>query len=67
MSKRLPFDTYVIRKVQKWQKRAEEWGVDLIDAVGVSPMEEMIYFWSQWRLQPMRERESSTNARVCVS
>jgi len=45
MSKELPFDLYITRKVAKWEERAEAWGVDLVDAVGVSPLTEMVHFW----------------------
>lgn len=46
MSKELPFDVYITRKVKKWEERANSWGVDLVDAIGVSPLAEMMYFWN---------------------
>ncbi|KAI1913521.1 Mitochondrial outer membrane protein iml2 [Ophidiomyces ophidiicola] len=46
LASQLPFDALVVRKVSKWQLRAKQWNIDFIDAIGVDPIEEMIYFWN---------------------
>ena len=46
MARQLPFDIFVVRKLNKWEARAKEWNTSFIDAIGISPFEEMVYFWN---------------------
>ncbi|KAF4549462.1 Hypothetical protein D9617_21g096830 [Elsinoe fawcettii] len=49
MARQLPFDVYVARKVAKWETAAKKRGEELVDVIGVSPISEMVYFWSGWK------------------
>lgn len=59
MASQLPFDTFVSRKIAKWQLRAKQWNVGFIDAIGVDPIEEMIYFWNGHNRMPVAQLEQS--------
>ncbi|EPS40704.1 hypothetical protein H072_5403 [Dactylellina haptotyla CBS 200.50] len=46
MARALPLEVLSDRKVKKWQKFAKERKCSLVEAIGVSPLEEMIYMWN---------------------
>ena len=46
MGRQLPFDAFVVRKINKWTARANDIGAPLVDGVGVCPVEELVYFWN---------------------
>lgn len=49
LAQALRLEVFADRKIKKWQARANERAVRLIDAVGVSPIEEMMYFWNGYK------------------
>ncbi|KAJ5160379.1 Inclusion body clearance protein iml2 [Penicillium canariense] len=59
MARQLPFDVFVTRKIAKWEARAKEWNVELVDAIGVDPVEEMIFFWNGHSRMTRSELEQS--------
>ncbi|KAL6717950.1 Mitochondrial outer membrane protein iml2 [Lecanora helva] len=61
MARQLPFDIFVTRKIHKWETRATEWNIPFIDAVGVSPVEEMIFLWNGYK------RMDHSQLETCLS
>ena len=59
MARQLPFDIFVTRKIKKWEARAHEFHTSFIDAIGVSPLEEMIYFWNGFKRMDASQLEDS--------
>lgn len=68
MARQLPFDVFVTRKIAKWEARAKEWNVSLVDAIGVDPIEEMIFFWNgHSRMTRAQLEESLARLAWCES
>jgi Protein of unknown function (DUF3808) len=59
MARQLPFDTFVNRKIAKWTARAAARNCDFVDAIGVSPNEEMVFFWNGYKRMPEAQLEHS--------
>ncbi|CZS90296.1 hypothetical protein WAI453_004236 [Rhynchosporium graminicola] len=61
MAQPLPFDLYIVRKVQKWEDRSKAWKADLVDVIGASPLTEMVYFWGGMKKQNDSQLQQSLN------
>ncbi|KAK2626572.1 hypothetical protein QTJ16_003747 [Diplocarpon rosae] len=64
MAQQLPFDLYITRKVQKWEERVKAWKVEFVEAIGVSPLTEMVYFWGGMKKQDIVQLQKSMD---CLS
>ncbi|KZF22297.1 hypothetical protein L228DRAFT_268772 [Xylona heveae TC161] len=62
MARQLPFDEYVARKIRKWEQRSLDWKISFIDAIGVSPIEEMNYLWNGYKRMTAAHLEKSEAA-----
>lgn len=62
----LPLDVFINRKVQKWEQRSKEWNIPFIDAIGVSPIEEMAYMWNGHKRMEEKHLKESYE-RICWS
>ncbi|KAI1320863.1 breast cancer protein [Xylariaceae sp. FL0255] len=60
LSRPLPFEQFAVRRVQKWEDRAKILGIDLADAAGISPAQEMVYLWNGTKkMQPQQLERAS--------
>ncbi|CAB11193.1 hypothetical protein POMI540_1943 [Schizosaccharomyces pombe] len=54
----LPVEAYLIRKVQKWEDRAEKLNISIADAMDVPPYAELIYIFVICSLKDPKEAEA---------
>lgn len=46
LSKPMPFDRFVLRKIDQWKEIEKSKKIHLVDAIGTSPAHEVIYFYN---------------------
>jgi len=62
MAQQMPLEVFILKKCNRWQARMKERGVRLVDAIGVSPYEEMIYLWNGFKRMHTANCEASLRA-----
>ncbi|KAI2620801.1 breast cancer protein [Xylaria nigripes] len=59
MARPFPFEQFVVRKIKKWRERSTALGIELVDAIGISPVEEMVYLWNGLKKMQPAELENA--------
>ncbi|CAK7896071.1 inclusion body clearance protein Iml2p [[Candida] anglica] len=54
-NKQMPFDKFLLRKLDHIEARQRSTGLPFVDCVGTSPMHELIYFWNGYNRMTERE------------
>lgn len=68
LGRKMPFDGYVIRKVEGFKSVAARKKVDLVDAITTSPFYEALYFWNgNARMSPELSEAAYKNLLYSVS
>ncbi|CUS07265.1 unnamed protein product [Tuber aestivum] len=62
MGQGLPVEVFADKKIKKWVVRSKEKGIRLADAVGVSPVEEMMFFWGGYGRMDQENLQKSLQA-----
>lgn len=59
LSKPMPFDRFGSRKMSQWREIAELKNISIVDAIGTSPIHEIVYFWNGYGHMPHEDLELS--------
>lgn len=59
VGRRAPLDAFLNGKINKWRARATSHKCDIIDAIGVSPCEEITYLWSGYHCMRPEQLEAA--------
>ncbi|ANB15889.1 hypothetical protein AWJ20_3533 [Sugiyamaella lignohabitans] len=59
MAKAMPFDVFVLRKVNHWKAVSTAKNIDIIDAITTSPIHEVLYFYNGYNRMPNSQLEQT--------